>query len=120
MYLKKTFCFDLDGVICKTYKKYYSRSKPYKSVINLINSLYDDGNSIIIFTARYMGRSLERESVARKKGYSSTFKQLNSWGLKFHKLRFGKPSYDVFIDDKNFSYKKNWIKDFKKKYKVKI
>ena len=51
----KTYCFDLDGVICNnTYGK-YSEAKPYKKAIK-INLLYDQGNIIIIFTSRYMGK----------------------------------------------------------------
>ena len=29
----------------------------------------------------------------------------------------GKPSYDVFIDDKNLEFSKNWLIKFKKKFK---
>ena len=32
------------------------------------------------------------------------------------RLFLSKPSFDVYIDDKNFEYKKNWINSFKKKY----
>ena len=39
--MKKKFCFDLDGVICTTYKNNYKNSKPKKKVINTINKLYD-------------------------------------------------------------------------------
>ena len=36
----KKFCFDLDGVICNTYKSDYRNSKPKKNVISMINKLY--------------------------------------------------------------------------------
>ena len=36
----KTFCFDLDGVICKTTKNLYKKSIPKKDTIKLINKLY--------------------------------------------------------------------------------
>ena len=36
----KTFCFDLDGVICKTKKNNYKSAKPIKKIITLINKLY--------------------------------------------------------------------------------
>ncbi len=81
----------------------------------MINKLYEK-NYIIIFTARYMGRNKENSQKAKKQGYKKTFNQLSKWGLKFHKLKFGKPSYDVFVDDKNFSYKNDWVKDFKNKF----
>ena len=112
---KKKFCFDIDGVICSTKKSNYFKSKPKRKVINMINKLYEK-NYIIIFTARYMGRNNDNSRKAKKQGYKKTFNQLNKWGLKFDKLNFGKPSYDVFVDDKNFSYKNDWFKDFKKKF----
>jgi len=110
------FCFDLDNVICKTDDTDYNVSKPYKEVIEKINALYENGNKVLIFTARYMGRNNEDVDLAIKQGFNSTDKQLKSWGVKYHKLIFGKPVYDVYVDDKNFEFKKNWITDFNKKY----
>ncbi len=110
---KKIFCFDIDGVICKTLKNNYSSSVPIQKSIKIINELYLK-NYIIIFTSRYMGRNNENVKKANSQGYKKTLKQLKSWGLNFHELRFGKPSYDLFIDDKNIFFKKNWHKYFKK------
>tara|TARA_B110000858_G_C17633756_1_gene394774 strand:- start:12 stop:350 length:339 start_codon:yes stop_codon:yes gene_type:complete len=110
------FCFDLDNVICKSESTNYSTSKPYTNVIDKINSLYEEGNEILIFTARYMGRNNGDVNLAVKQGYKSTQEQLKFWNIKYHKLIFGKPVYDVFVDDKNFAFKKNWLDDFKKKY----
>ena len=64
-----------------------------------------------------MGRTNENVKLAKKKGYKFTLTQLNDWGVKFHKLKFGKPSYDIIVDDKSFNFKKNWINEFEKKYK---
>ena len=83
---KKKYCFDLDGVICKTKKNYYTKSKPIKSSIKVINKLYDEGNYIFIYTSRFMGRSKENIKLANKKGYELTLNQLKKWNLKFHKL----------------------------------
>lgn len=112
---KKTICFDLDGVICKTKKKNYFKAKPIKKNIEKINELFNRGYTIIIFTARFMGRSNENRNLAKKKGYLKTLKQLDNWKIKFHKLYFGKPSYDLFIDDRNLYFKKSWPKDIEKK-----
>ena len=112
---KKKLCFDIDGVICKTIKKNYSSAKPIKKSIDLINELYKK-NYIIIFTARYMGRNNDNILKARAQGYKKTFNQLKKWGLNFHELRLGKPSYDLFVDDKNIFFKKNWHEFFKKKF----
>ena len=84
-------------------------------MISLINDLYKN-NYIIIFTARYMGRTNDNILMSKKKGYDQTYKQLKKWKIKFNRLVFGKPSYDVFVDDKNFSFKKNWHIEFRKRY----
>ena len=110
-----TLCFDLDGTICKTVNKNYNKAKPIKHVISLINDLYKN-NNIIIFTERYMGRTNDNILMTKKKGYDQTYKQLKKWKIKFNRLVFGKPSYDVFVDDKNFSFKKNWHIEFRKRY----
>ena len=112
--MKKIYV-DIDGVICRTKKNFYKKSKPNKKVIKLINYWHKSGKTIIIYTARYMGRNSDNIYKAKKKGYISTFKQLNEWGLKFDKLIFGKPSYDVIIDDKALGFKKDWYKNFKVK-----
>jgi len=112
----KIFCFDLDNVICNTKKNYYKTSKPNIKSIKLINNLYDNGHIIKIFTARFMWRSKENINLAKKKGYKFTYDQLKKWNVKFHKLIFGKPSFDIFIDDKALFFKKNWQYHIKKKF----
>ena len=104
--INKIICFDLDGVICNTLKNNYETSKPIKKNINKINYLYKKGFKIIIFTARYMGRSKENAKTAKKKGFKKTNNQLKRWGVKFHQLKFGKPSYDLIIDDKGIFFMK--------------
>tara|TARA_Y100000992_G_scaffold297258_1_gene260593 strand:+ start:563 stop:901 length:339 start_codon:yes stop_codon:yes gene_type:complete len=110
------FCFDLDNVICKTNGSDYSSSQPNLDVIKKINKLHDEGNEIIVFTARYMGRNNSDVNLAIKEGYDSTESQINGWGLKYDKLFFGKPVYDVFVDDKNFEFKIDWLDRFNKIY----
>ena len=113
---KKTFCFDLDNTLCTTKKNDYSKSKPKKNAIKTVNMLFENGHTIKIFTARYMGRTNDSILMSKKKGYDQTYKQLKKWKIKFNRLVFGKPSYDVFVDDKNFSFKKNWHIEFRKRY----
>lgn len=113
---KVIFCFDLDNVICLTTKSNYQLSKPNIKAINLINKLYSKGHHIKIFTARYMGRNNDDIIKARKQGEKMTKAQLIKWNVKFTKLIMGKPSYDIFVDDKAYGFKKNWINNFEKKY----
>ena len=48
--------------------------------------------------------------ITKKLGFKKTFQQLQSWGLQFHELFMGKPSFDILVDDKAFNYDKSWIK----------
>lgn len=110
---KKIYCFDIDNVICKTQKSDYKNSKPINKNIKFINNLYLKGFYIKVFTSRFMGRNNENVSKAKKQGYEFTAKQLKKWGLKYNELIFGKPSYDIFVDDKAFGFKRNWIEKLK-------
>ena len=112
--MKKTICFDIDNTICKTIKSNYKKSIPIKKNIEFINHLYDKGHPIKIFTARYMGRTSDNLKEAKKKAKKITLYQLKKWGLKFHKIYFGKPSSDLYIDDKNLNFKSDWVQDLKK------
>jgi hypothetical protein len=106
------FCFDLDNVICKTKLNNYKNSKPIAVNIKYINQLFEKGFVIKIFTARYMGRTNDNETRARALAYKLTMNQLKKWNVKYNKLIFGKPSYDIFVDDKAFGFSKNWVKIF--------
>ena len=112
--MKKTICFDVDNTICKTIKSNYKKSISIKKNIEFINHLYDKGHIIKIFTARYMGRTSDNLKEAEKKAKKITQYQLKKWGLKFHKIYFGKPSSDLYIDDKNLNFKSNWVQELKK------
>ena len=105
---RKKICFDIDGVICKTKNNNYKKSKPIKKNIKLINLLFDKNFEIIIYTARFMGRNKDQISKAKKQGYNFTKNQLKKWNLKYDRLIFGKPSFDLFIDDKSIFFKKSW------------
>ena len=84
---------DIDETICNTPEdRDYNKSTPILKNINKINKLYDDGNTIIYWTARVSGSG--------KDWYELTGKQLKKWGVKFHKYMVGKPMYDLFICDK--------------------
>ena len=85
--------------------------------IQFINDLYHRGYFIKLFTSRYMGRNKENEKKAKKQGYNYTKKQLKDWGLNYNELIFGKPSFDIYIDDKNLEFKSSWPEILKKRLK---
>jgi cytidyltransferase-like protein len=98
-----TYCFDLDNTLCQTNGRDYATSQPIFSRIYKVNSLYEQGHYILIYTARGMGFYKGDLSKIESEYREMTESALRSWGLKFHKLQFGKPSYDRIIDDKNMS-----------------
>lgn len=107
---KKIICFDIDNTLCITKNNDYKNSIPIKKNILAVNKLYSNNYYIKIFTSRFMGRSNENSFLAKKRGFIFTKKQLLTWNLNYHELIFGKPSYDLIVDDKAIFYKKNWQK----------
>lgn len=103
----KTYVIDIDGTICTKRCELlghdYEDSEPFQSRIQKINTLYEEGNKIIYMTARGMGRHENNPQAAIQEFYSSTEKQLNRWGCKYHLLFLGKPAADVYIDDKGMN-----------------
>lgn len=117
---KLIYCFDLDNVLCKTFGNNYKKSKPIKKNINVLNILKKKGHYIKIFTSRFMGRNNENKKLAKKQGYEFTKNQLKKWKVSYDELILGKPSYDIFVDDKNLSFSNNWAKKILKQHKKKI
>jgi len=87
------YCVDIDGVLCNTTSSLgYEDHEPYYDRIAKVNKLYDEGSIIKLFTARGSNSGIDWKDF--------TIKQLSNWGVKYHELRFGKPSADFFVDDK--------------------
>ena len=86
------FVIDIDGTLSTNSNGNYKTHIPYYDRIARINRLYDSGNVIILYTAR--------GTTSGKDWSDLTIKQLKYWGVKYHKLLFGKLQYDIWIDDK--------------------
>ena len=89
------YMVDIDGTLCTNTNGEYERAMPLPGMIAKVNALYDDGQQIICWTAR--GTTTGRDWSAL------TQQQLKAWGVKHHELRFGKPHYDRWVDDKAVS-----------------
>ena len=87
---------DIDETICLSPEdRNYSMAIPIVRNIDKINKLYDEGNTIVYWTARGTGSGIDWSEVTKD--------QFMNWGVKYHDLKFGKPVYDLFIDDKNIN-----------------
>ena len=94
------YVFDIDGTICTNTGGDYENAKPLEDRIKKVNELHEDGNTIVLFTARGMGRSGNNVHFAYSEFFNLTEKQLKSWNVKYDQLILGKPSGDIYIDDK--------------------
>ena len=95
-----TYVIDIDGTICSLTDGNYKEATPFKKRIEAINELYEQGNTITLLTARGMGRCKNDAEAAERWFQGTTKAQLKEWGVKYHSLFFGKPSGDVYVDDK--------------------
>jgi hypothetical protein len=96
---------DIDETICKKSEDLdYKNADPIVERISKINNLYDEGNTIIYWTARGTMTGIDWREV--------TESQFKRWGVKYHDLKFGKPVYDLFIDDKNINSERFFDENF--------
>ena len=89
------YVFDIDGTICEKDEfsdSNYENSRPITARVKIVNKLYDEGHTVVYWTAR--------GSQTRLDWYDLTVEQLSEWGAKYHGVKLGKPHYDVFICDK--------------------
>jgi len=87
--MSKVYAIDIDGTLTVETEGWdYATRTPVLSRIAGVNKLYEEGNVIALFTARY----LQDEAITRE--------WLKKYGVKFHTLILGKTKYDVIIDDR--------------------
>jgi len=86
------YYIDIDGTICTNTNGDYQQAKPFLDNIEKINKLYDQGNTVIYWTARGTVTGIDWTEI--------TEQQLKKWGAKYTSLNFSKPAYDLFICDK--------------------
>ena len=95
-----TYVFDIDGTLCTKTDGDYDKAEPLGNRIKKVNELYDEGHTIILFTARGMGRTENNSKAAQRMFFDKTLDQITKWGIKHHRLILGKPAADLYIDDK--------------------
>ena len=88
---------DIDNTICTTIGSNYKDSTPLRGRIQYMNDLYDTGHEVHYWTARGGHSGTD--------WLKFTEEQLKYWGVQYTSVNTGKPSYDIFIDDKAFNDK---------------
>ena len=84
---------DIDETICH-YEgpREYPLAVPIVRNIEQINLLFDEGHTIVYWTARGSRTGIDWTELTQR--------QLKEWGAKHTELKLGKPDYDLFICDK--------------------
>lgn len=92
-------CFDIDNTITVwDNNRDYENFVPDTTMVSFINELYDQGHTIVLYTARGMN-SVSPNRIASEI-IPPLLKNLEKIGLKYHELITHKPVYDWIIDDK--------------------
>ena len=94
------YCFDIDGTLCTNTDGDYEKAQPFYDVIEQVNRIYDEGHRIILYTARGSTTGIDWRQL--------TLDQLREWGVRYHELYMGKPTADIYIDDKALTFDGNW------------
>lgn len=99
----KTLVVDFDDTIAITLNRDWDNAKPNSSLIHKLNSLYEDGWTIHIVTAR--GQiSCDGDSDAADKKYRTQIeKWLSDHNVKYTDLSFQKKLAAYYIDDKGIT-----------------
>ena len=98
-------CFDLDGTLCTGTRMTpggtnYDNCSPMPGASSILRELRRQGHTVILQTARGMGSTGGNVGAAVAKVATQTVAQLNTWGFEYDELHFGKPSADLYVDDK--------------------
>ncbi|MGE5515486.1 MAG: hypothetical protein ACM31D_06650 [Bacteroidota bacterium] len=86
------YCFDIDGTLCTNTEGDYENAQPFPDVVQEVNRLFEAGHRIILMTARGSTTGIDWRPT--------TERQMREWGVKYHELHLGKPTADVYVDDK--------------------
>ncbi len=93
------YIIDIDNTICvKPDNTQYNQVVPLWNRIEKINKLFDNGHEIVYWTSRGSTSGIDWTGLTKT--------QLNEWGCKYTSFSCGKPSYDVWLDDRAFDINK--------------
>lgn len=86
------YYFAIDGTLCSNTDGGYLIAEPLSERIQHVNTLFECGHTIKLFTARSSTTGID--------WYENTVGRLSGWGGSFYELILGKPFADIFIDER--------------------
>jgi hypothetical protein len=85
-------CLDIDGTLCTNTDGRYEDAVPFPDVIAEVARVRAAGHRVILYTARGNTTGIDWRQL--------TIRQLAQWGVPYDELVMGKPTADVYIDDR--------------------
>ncbi|AUH74275.1 HAD hydrolase family protein [Legionella sainthelensi] len=105
-------CIDIDGTICtlREANQTYKNVLPLPGAAQKIKELRENGNYIILNTARHM-KTCESNigQVIAREGHT-LLEWLKEHHFEYDEIWFGKPYADLYIDDKALKFEGSWEK----------
>lgn len=107
-------CFDLDDTLCTGSQPDehgvtdYSKCSPVQDAARMLRGLKGQGHTIIIHTARGMTTGNGNVGKVVRNVGLLTLSQLEAWGFEYDEIYFGKPSADLYVDDKGINAQRYW------------
>lgn len=100
------YCFDIDGTIAELRQKgeTYFDVKPKEGAVEFLNKLNQEGHYIILYTARNMETFLGNLGKINAVQGPILYEWLEKYEIPYDEIYFGKPSADVYIDDKAIKF----------------
>jgi capsule biosynthesis phosphatase len=100
------YCFDIDGTIAQLKKdgETYADIRPMDGAISKLKELRSMGHYIILHTARGMNTHSANLGKVIATQSQILFDWLECYDIPYDEIYFGKPSADVYIDDKGLKF----------------
>jgi len=86
------YFIDFDGTICPG-----NGNPPSPHCLRVLNSLKERNNQIVIYSCRSNPECVEDYEIATK----DMIKYLNEYKVPYDSIRYGKPFFNYYIDDRN-------------------
>lgn len=87
----KTFVFSLTALVAQGTEEDLGALTPNPGVISVVNLLHSLGNTVLVHTGR--------DPAAGGEATDEATRRLTEWGVKYHRLVWGKPRADFYVDD---------------------
>lgn len=92
-------CFDVDGLLAVEFDE-YSKRGVFSESVEVLKKLKACGHTIVVQTARYMGKFDGDQQKATQAGHYELKCWLDSWEIPYDAIFLGKAGCHIYLDDR--------------------